>query len=99
MDDAERARSDLRLAVAAYEQALAAGYAPAAEPKRLPLMLQMLAEAEAVCDDPDAAVRALTRLQAVWPLTRAELVEFGKALQFEGRADFAGLVAAAQERR
>ena len=95
-----QARAAWRGAADNYEQALAAGRKDALGPRGLPLVLQVLAQAEMMCDDFDGVVAALTRLQAAAPLPASSLREAGAGLHVAERADFQALVTAteAQER-
>jgi serine/threonine protein kinase/tetratricopeptide (TPR) repeat protein len=94
------ARDAWRAAASSYEQALAAGRKDVLAPRRLPLVLQVLAQAELMSDDFDGVVAALTRLQAAAPLPAASLRNVGVELHVAERDDFQALVTAteAQER-
>lgn len=90
------ARDSWRQAATGYEQALSAGYQRAREPNSLPRTLQMLAQAEHVCDEPDGVVDALERLQRVQTMPAAELAEVGDALGVGEHPRFATLLATAK---
>jgi len=94
LDRWSTARDRWRDAAAGYEQALAAGYQRAREPKSLTRTLQMLAQAEHVCDEPDAVVQTLERLQRVQPMPPAELEEVGNSLGVGKHPGFVALRAA-----
>jgi len=91
-----QARDALRRAAAAYEVAVARQHTPALDPKRLPKLLTILARAERNCDDVDGILRALTRLQQIQPMPAPRLLEAGRNLRVDDRADFQALVRAAE---
>jgi serine/threonine protein kinase/tetratricopeptide (TPR) repeat protein len=91
------ARDALARAGAAYEAAVAKGHAPALEPRRLPKLLAVLAQAEHMCDDADGVLRALTRLQAIRPMPKAVLRDLGNKLDVTAREDFQSLLRAAPD--
>lgn len=90
------ARDAWRAAAHSYERVLAAGSKAPLGPRRLPMVLQVLAQAELMCDDLVGVVDALRRLQAAAPLPAATLREAGMALHVDDRADFQALVAATE---
>lgn len=87
-----KAREAWRAAVEVYDAVLAAGVGTPKEPRRLPMLLQVLAQAELMCDDFEGVVRALARLQQVRPLDRATLAAAGEGLHVADRADFQALL-------
>jgi serine/threonine protein kinase len=91
-------RDCLGRAVDAYERAASLSRAEALEPGALPRVLMLLAQCELMCDDFDAAVRAVARLQEVRPLPQRELEAFGRDLHILDHPMFVPLLAAAVTR-
>jgi serine/threonine protein kinase/tetratricopeptide (TPR) repeat protein len=92
----QEARAAWRRARDHYETALAQGSAQPREPRRLPMLLTVLAQAEMMCDDFDGVVAALRRLQDLRPLPLEALRDIGGKLHVDDRADFQELVRAAE---
>ncbi|MCC7061231.1 MAG: protein kinase [Planctomycetes bacterium] len=88
----QEARDAWTRAANAYEAALPKNAAVVTHARRLPLVLQVLAQAELMCDDFAGVVRALARLQEVKPLDAETLQSAGEGLHVADREDFQKLV-------
>ncbi|MBK8098810.1 MAG: protein kinase [Planctomycetes bacterium] len=92
-----QARDAWLAATTSFEAAIAAGDQNSRSPRRLPMALQMLAQAEHMCDDFAGCVRALERLQRVHPMPRGKLLEVARELGCADREDFQALLARAKD--